>query len=70
MAKQFRNGDYCGTVGFLTRKCYETNMRKSQEQIQVQESTKPVNVTININLGKDEKFSYKDLIKSIVEQLS
>ena len=69
MARNFRNGDYCGLAGFLTGMCFDSDNESRQTQIQVQEPTRPVNVTININLGKDENFSYKDLIKSIVEQL-
>ena len=70
MAKKFRNGDYCGLAGFLTGMCFDSENQYSRNEIVQKEPSRPINLTININLGKDEKFSYKDLIKSIVEQLS
>lgn len=66
--KNIKNGDYCGVCGFLTGMIFD-GMNEDQTPV-VDEQPKAVNVTININLNKDEKFSYKDLIKSIVDGLS
>ena len=66
--KNIKNGDYCGLSGFLTGMIFDEE-NKDQTPVIV-EQPKAVNITININLNKDEKFSYKDLIKSIVDGLS
>lgn len=66
--RNIKNGDYCGLSGFLTGMIFDS-MEEDQTPVIVEEP-KTVNITININLNKDEKFSYKDLIKSIVDGLS
>lgn len=66
--RKFKNGDYCGLSGFLTGMISEAIEEQSTPV--VVEEPKTVNITININLNKDEKFSYKGLIESIMEGLS
>jgi|GEM_PF-3053894 len=67
--RNIKNGDYCGLSGFITGMMFD-DMRKENSRPVVVEEPKTINVTININLNKDENFSYKSLIKSIVDSLS